>query len=345
MTSTTQVTDVLLDRAQGCLVGVALGDAMGMPGELWPRERVNAHFGWIDHFLPGPDGHFVVDGFVAGQITDDTQQTLMLAEAILDGNGEVRADVVARHLVAWADRVGASEGNFLGPPSARAIAKLRSGEDPRTTGAGGETNGAAMRIAPIGLARSSRDLPALVDAVVEATIMSHDTNVAVAGASLVAAVISSALDGPAGTVTYAALMSHLEVGFGAAELGRGRGEQVVAASVVRRSRLAVDIARAAPDDETFLAHLYDVVDASMQTAETVPAAVGLLVRGGANPVRVATLAANLGGDTDTIGAIATGMAGAISGLSAIPSSLVGTLVSVNGIDPETLARGVVGLRR
>src|SRR5699024_10960297 len=98
--------------------------------ELWPRDRVRAHFTWIEDFLPGPDGHFVVDGFVAGQVTDDTQQTFMLAEAIIDGDGEVRAERVARHLVDWADRVGASEGNFLGPSSARAIEKLRSGADP-----------------------------------------------------------------------------------------------------------------------------------------------------------------------------------------------------------------------
>ncbi|MEO3779836.1 ADP-ribosylglycohydrolase family protein [Micromonospora sp. B11E3] len=33
------------DRARGCLAGVALGDAMGMPGELWPRQRVVSTFG------------------------------------------------------------------------------------------------------------------------------------------------------------------------------------------------------------------------------------------------------------------------------------------------------------
>lgn len=42
------------DRILGALYGQALGDAMGMPSELWPRKRVKAHFGWIDRFLPGP---------------------------------------------------------------------------------------------------------------------------------------------------------------------------------------------------------------------------------------------------------------------------------------------------
>ncbi|WP_163541355.1 ADP-ribosylglycohydrolase family protein [Occultella kanbiaonis] len=341
MTSTTQVTDVLLDRAQGCLLGVALGDAMGMPGELWPRARVLAHFGWIDHFLAGPDGHFVVDGYQAGQVTDDTQQTMMLAEAILDAGGDVRAEVVARHLVDWADRVGASEGNFLGPSSARAIGKLRDGADPRTTGSGGETNGATMRIAPVGVVRASDDLEALVDAVVEATVMSHDTDVAVAGAALVAGVISAALDAPEG----AGLDGLVETGYRAAEIGLGRGEKVVAASVIRRSEVARRIAEAATDDDSFLQELYETVGASVATSETVPAAIGLLVRGEGDPVRVAILAANLGGDTDTIGAIATGMAGAVSGASRIAPDLAGTLLSVNRIDPLGLAERLVTHRR
>ncbi|SUX84946.1 ADP-ribosylglycohydrolase [Citrobacter koseri] len=42
------------ERILGALYGQALGDAMGMPSELWPRTRVKAHFGWIDRFLPGP---------------------------------------------------------------------------------------------------------------------------------------------------------------------------------------------------------------------------------------------------------------------------------------------------
>ncbi|MGH3748360.1 MAG: ADP-ribosylglycohydrolase family protein [Micromonosporaceae bacterium] len=344
MPSITPPNSLILDRAQGCLVGVALGDAMGMPGELWPRARLKAHFGWIDRFLPGPDGHAVVDGFAAGQVTDDTQQTLMLAEAILAASGQVRADVIARRLVAWADRTGASEGNFLGPSSARAIQKLREGADPRATGRGGETNGAAMRIAPVGIVRSSSDVDALVDSVVEATVMSHDTSIAVAGASLVAGVISAALDAPEGPVDRDAIAARLQVGFRAATMGAARGEQVVAASVVERSLLAYEIALSGTDDEVFLDRLYDVVGASVASSESVPTAVGLLVRGGADPCRVAILAANLGGDTDTIGAIATGMAGAMSGLSAIPAHLAATLSSVNHIDPAAVAARLLQAR-
>lgn len=338
------VPAIRLDRACGALAGVALGDALGMPGELWPRAQVKAHFGWIDRFLPGPAGHFVVDGFAAGQSTDDTDQTFMLAEAILAAGGKVEADVVAEHLVGWADRVGASEGNFLGPSSARAIARLRAGESPQVTGKGGETNGAAMRIAPVGILAPATDLDALVDDVVSATIMSHDTDVAVSGAALVAGVISAAIDS-ALAPGAAMLREVLDAGYRAAELGLGRGEKVVAASIVARSRLAEQIATTVSDDEHFLQELYDVVGASVATSETVPAAVGLLVRAGADPERVGILAANLGGDTDTIGAIAGGMAGAVSGMSAIDGALLDTLKDVNRIDPAGVGERLLAARR
>lgn len=343
-THNTEEHATALDRAHGCLAGVALGDAMGMPGELWPRARVVEHFGWIDSLLPGPDGHEVVDGFPAARVTDDTEQTYMLAEAILANGGVIDAAVVAEHLVAWADASGATEKYYLGPASLAAIKRLREGMDPRTTGKGGVTNGATMRIAPVGLIRSSDDLDALVDAVVEAVIMSHDTSIAISGASLVAAVIAAAIDHPSSVVDEVVIAEVLEVGYRAAKIGESRGDAVVAGSIVERSKLAVEIAHSAASDQEFLQRLYDIIGASTATSETVPAAVGLLVRGGADPERVAILGANLGGDTDTIGSIATGMAGALSGISSISRELMSQIESVNQIDPASVSAQLMSHR-
>ncbi len=330
--------NAVVERAAGCLAGLALGDAMGMPGELWVPERISQTFGWLSGFHHAPPGHEIVDGFTAGQVTDDTQQAYMLGATIRDAGGEVRAEDVARELVAWADRVGASDGNFLGPSSARAIDLLRSGADPRTTGAGGDTNGAAMRIAPIGIVRRPVDLDALVDAVVEATVMSHDTGVAVSGASLVAGVVSAGVEG-------AGLDEAIEVGLRAADLGRRRGHQTVAAAVSARARLAAELAQRPTTDEQFLVELYDLVGAWVTTTESVPAALGLVVRTGADPARATELAANLGGDTDTIGAMAGAMCGALSGIDAVPAAMLATLREVNGIDPLGLGAELVAVRR
>lgn len=337
-------SEALRDRVLGSFYGVALGDAMGMPSELWPRARVLSHFGEITEFLPGPDGHFIVDGFQAGQVTDDTQQTLMLAGAIIDRDGRVDPEVVAKHLVAWADRVGATEGNFLGPSSAKAIAALRGGASPWETGKTGETNGAAMRIAPVGIMSRPDDLRVLVDRVEAACVASHHTDVAIGGASLVAGAIAAAIDSPSDGSVSDRVEAVLETAYEAAALGSERGEHVVSASVVSRSKIAVDLARTVRSDREFLQDLYDTVGASVGTTESVPAAIGIFARADGDPVRSALLAANLGGDTDTIGAIAGGLCGAFSGVSAIPSFYLERLNEVNDLGIERVADEFVGYR-
>ena len=45
----------LRDKIAGALYGMALGDAMGMPAELWGRERARKFFGGkITGFIDGP---------------------------------------------------------------------------------------------------------------------------------------------------------------------------------------------------------------------------------------------------------------------------------------------------
>lgn len=329
--------DATYDRALGALYGIALGDATGMPSELWPRDRIQSHFGWIDDLLPAPDGHFIVDGWVAGQVTDDTQQSLMLADAIIEDGGRLRAATVARHLVAWADRVGATEGHFLGPSSSRAIAALRDGAAPEEAGFWGETNGAAMRIAPVGIATPAHDPETLVDEVEAASVPSHGTNVAIAGAAMIAAAVSAAVDGDA-------VSEAVERAIEAAEVGLRRGRAVPAASLVRRTRWAVARVRAGGARDDVLQDLYDMLGAGVATTESVPAAMALVVMGDGDPVVATRLAANLGGDCDTIGAMVGAMCGALAGWQAIPDRYRRMLVEVNDLDLEPTARALVQIR-
>jgi ADP-ribosylglycohydrolase len=82
------------ERILGALYGQALGDAMGMPSELWPRKRVKAHFGWIDRFLPGPAENNAACYFRQAEFTDDTSMALCLADAIIECDGQINADVI-----------------------------------------------------------------------------------------------------------------------------------------------------------------------------------------------------------------------------------------------------------
>lgn len=67
------------NRIAGALAGMVLGDALGVPGELWPREKVRARFGHIDTFLDGPEDNIVACYFKAGHYTDDSAQAFVIS--------------------------------------------------------------------------------------------------------------------------------------------------------------------------------------------------------------------------------------------------------------------------
>ncbi len=199
----------------------------------------------------------------------------------------------------------------------------------------------AHRLLPVGIA--CRDEHAIAAHIVRLG-GTRATASALAGAALVAGTISSAVDAPDGSTDAVFLAAHLEMGIRAVEAIGGRGAQDVAPSVIERSLLAREIAVRAPDDQAFLTRLYDVVGVSKAAAESVPAAVGLLVRGEADPTRTSVLAANLGGETSRIGALATAMAGAVRGRAAMSASLRAHVEHVNEVCSVSLARQLLDQR-
>ena len=72
----------LQDRIAGALAGMVLGDAFGVPGELWPRAKVRERFGRITEFLDGPADNIVACYFKAGHYTDDSAQAFVVLNAI-----------------------------------------------------------------------------------------------------------------------------------------------------------------------------------------------------------------------------------------------------------------------
>lgn len=334
----------LIDRALGALFGVALGDAMGMPSEGLPRWAIRKRFGRIEGLLPGPDREFVPGGLPAGAVTDDTQQTVLVAQGIVEAGGVVDPRIIARRLVAWADALGPTAGSYLGPSSARAIEALRRGVPAGESGRAGQTNGASMRIVPVGIISPAGDLSAIVDRVEAACLATHHTDVAISGAALIAGAVSAALESPAGVPTRQRLDAVIAAALECAELGRSRGSRVSAASVVERAAVAVGFARSAETDEHFLQRLFDIVGTSVLSTESVPAALGIVVRAHGDPLRAAVLAANAGGDTDTIGAMAAGVCGALSGMRGIPAHLRSTLEEVNLLNLRPLAEALTTFR-
>src|SRR4051812_45709637 len=140
----------MTDRYLGTMLGLACGDALGGPVEFRSREDIAVDF---------PEGvhEFIGGGWLSlapGEVTDDTQQTLILADA-LTAHG-LDLERFAQGLIAWL------RGNpkDIGDTTRIALNALAAGTPPLEAGAlalaqrgerGAASNGALMRCAPVAL--------------------------------------------------------------------------------------------------------------------------------------------------------------------------------------------------
>jgi len=325
-------------RILGAFYGQALGDAMGMPSELWPRSRVKQHFGWIDRFLPGPAENSAACYFDRAAFTDDTSMALALADAIISHDGEINADAIGANILRWAEAFDAFNKNVLGPTSKMALNALKNGTPVAQLENNGVTNGAAMRVSPLGCLLPARDLSAFIDAVALASSPTHKSDVAIAGATAIAWAVSRAVDG----ADWATIRDELP------SIARAAQEKRVttfSASMAARIELALQVASQGRGVESAMQQIYDVVGTGTSTIESVPAAIAMIELAQTNPNRCAILCANLGGDTDTIGAMAVAICGALHGIDAIDAALKAELDAANALDFTHYSRAFLRFRQ
>ena len=90
--------------------------------------------------------------------------------------------------------------------------------------------------------------------------------------------------------------------------------------------------------------VYTLVGTSLATQESVPAAFAMLAAAPDDPWLAVRLAASAGGDTDTIAAIAGAIGGACHGAAAFPEQARVTVSTVNGLDLDQVAAGLLAVR-
>jgi ADP-ribosylglycohydrolase len=325
-------------RALGALYGLALGDALGMPTQSLPRAEIVARYGAVvGGFHPGPDGHPLAAGLPAGSVTDDTEQAVLLARLVVAGRGEVDAAALARDLLAWEESMRARGSlDLLGPSTRQALAALAAGADVAEAGRRGVTNGAAMRVAPVGIATSSRDPRLLEDRVIAASRLTHNTGVALAGAAAVAAAVSAGIDGDP-------LPIAVNRAAAAAVSAASRGHWAAGADVAARITWATGLVRGLSQGQV-IHTVYRLVGTSLATQESVPAAFAVAAASPGDPWLACRLAASLGGDCDTIAAMTGAICGACHGAGAFPAAARETVARVNGLDFGPLADDLLAIR-
>lgn len=313
------------NKIAGALYGMALGDAMGMPAELWGRNRTERFFGKkITELIDGPAENDIAFNYKKGQFTDDTGQALVLLDSIASTDFVPNAADIAGRMLAWAEREHAFENNILGPTSKAALGNFRDGiEDTRVTDKA-LSNGSAMRIPPIGCLFTPDRKEALVDYVYGVSRATHTSDVTIAGAAMIAVGVSSAL---INDDFEQVIKDILEI----EPIGYQKGCETFSPRLAERVKIGLEIAKTAPDDDTFTRKIYDIIGAGVGIIESVPAAIAIAYYA-QDPNTCCLLCANLGGDTDTIGAMATAICGAFTGAAAIKPEYIDTLNRQNDVD-------------
>lgn len=325
------------ERIMGALVGCAVGDAMGMPGEMWSQRRIRDVFGEIRDFLPGHPDNEISAGFAPGETTDDSIVTVLVAQALIRSDGQLQPMELVNSIQDWAKNNPKSK-TVIGPSTQRAFQQIANGVPPEQAGRSGETNGASMRISPVGTISCSDDLPALVERVSNVCMPTHNTSPAIAAACAVAAAVAHGIDGKPIEAAEECILE-------AAELGGKRGYEGCGPSVAERIRFSLELSKSEPDDWQFMRRQFAVVGCGLPSSESVPSALAIALRCGTDVMRCAWMCANIGGDTDTMGAIACAISGAHGGITAIPKTVVQMILERNGFDYPTLASGLLDLRK
>jgi ADP-ribosylglycohydrolase len=336
-----------IDRARGCLLGLAVGDALGAPLEGLSTQQIKAVYGQVSDYVDGARAwrKKPYRWRLRGLYTDDTQQALALADCLRE-RGVIDPDWLARLYVAMATPRDSYLGahRSAGKTFRLVVGDLERGMSPELTGRTSAGIGAAMRIAPLGVYYSDRP-EELLEAVLAASLMTHRDIRSLAGAVAVATAVAQIVRaGPEARRPSLLFQVAHTVRRAESAIADKYSDRVTG---LERYRHVVSngIAAVEPVLEQSREHAYSALIEHANRSGAEPACTRPTM--GFPPVCIPTClylllvndtledalieVVNLGGDADTCGAILGAMSGALHGESAIPKTWLEQLCNQTGI--------------
>jgi ADP-ribosyl-[dinitrogen reductase] hydrolase len=287
--------ELLRDRYRGCLVGLAVGDALGAAAEFMTEDAVHAAYGRLTDYLS-------TRWTRAGEYTDDTAMALCIAESLAEHRVVDLSDVAAR-FVNWM----VTDGRGIGNQIAAVLSRARAGEDCtdaslavwEASGRYLAGNGGVMRCAPVSLLEW-QDTDALVRYSREICRLTHPDPRCEWSCVAVNTTIASLLAGAESPLDDAR------------SLIRGHSPELDAA-LGQAAKVPVSEMRVDGRDRGYTIVTTQIAFAALASGAPFEGALIEVV--------------NKGGDADTNGAVAGALLGARDGYDAIParwrSGLVG----------------------
>ncbi|MEO1526642.1 MAG: ADP-ribosylglycohydrolase family protein [Planctomycetota bacterium] len=284
----------------GCMLGTAVGDAIGLPYEGVSRRR-------IPRLLGPPDRHRLIFG--RGMISDDTEHTCLVAQSLVVSGSDVDAFErdFARRLRWWFASLPAG----IGRATLRSCLRLWMGTAPKRSGVFSAGNGPAMRSAILGVYFD--DVRLMAEFVRVSTRVTHSDPRAEHGAMAVA--LAAHIGCRDEIVDGRVFLERL-----AALVGDQGSELIDLLQRVLRS-----VSEGQPTD-TFTMNSGMERGVSGYTYHTVPVVIHAWLTNPRDYRAAVSSVIECGGDTDTTAAIVGGIIGASTGESGIPSDWVNGII-------------------
>jgi ADP-ribosylglycohydrolase len=284
------------ERAAGCLKGIASGDAVGKQTELLSHADV---LRWYPYGIRGFEGlpGSVIPRYVGNrkrewrvaETTDDTERTIAVARAIIAGRGRVEHTRIGGEMLRCRKSVH---------PGVNSLWEFHQAGDAARIATRHDGCGAAIRVGPVGIVFPPARLDDLVNGAREASIPTHGGSIAITAAAATAAAVSAAIEAWSADeiITFAESA--------AAEAER-RWPGNPSASFARAVRSTYDELQRLPElrpaevaARCFPDHPMTIVSLALSLATVMDSAEQAIL-----------LAANVGGDSDSVASIAGAVLG------------------------------------
>jgi ADP-ribosylglycohydrolase len=328
----------ILERAEGVLTGLALGDAAGMPFEMMYREKIKEIRNDKQFFYDIPDESFLKRDLKKAEVTDDTLLTIHLADFLIKNKLDFSKDDYFADLAEYINNNNLITKGIIGPSTGRTIIKISRNENITISERAGFSSGLPMKVTPLGIIFDGKEQEKILNTLEKLAYYSHYTDTAISAAAGVTAFISSAL---AGRNLDQIFNDTLEL----MKKAESYGLKTFQPSSYQRVKFLLSYFENFEDKEDCLKFLSKVMGTGINSYEVVPAALMVFKLFPNQPIKAVNAAVELGGDTDTTAALTGAFAGAYNGKDFLDLELLAQLVEVNELDFKNTAKKLLKLRQ
>lgn len=301
------------------LEAFATGDAVGMPTEFMPKAEIRKRLPEGCTGLIPAELSLTHPDLPVGSVTDDTEQVLYLLHAYRQ-EGRVTVENTVTALEAWIQETDAVAKKYIGPSSLKALEKIRAGVDPAVAGQGGTTCGGIMRVPAAVLWKDQASEEELIESIHCSLMPTHNTSEALEAAGAYGFALRCALNGG----SFDEIFAEAERG------GRIMKERPGWVGAAPSSVARLKAAKTLPEDWSVTRDiLFDLWGTGLPSADVCGAVFAIFALAKDDVWQAIRMAAELGGDTDTIGALTAALCAAYAKGHNIPEEVLQVVLTQN----------------